>query len=174
RKCRAFTDAPRTASTPAAAPRSSRGTTTPPGHAGSAGMPARARSTSWRSSWLGSLCTPHATHQATAPVAPSDEPAARSLTGGRNTPRAPGAEGRAELRGSRQRLGDTRQPFHRSDDHREVFVTVRGELPGVLGGRHLHRRGRRGHGDRQLHSGLHYLLEYLGYQTVRERRRVPV
>src|SRR5882762_11314326 len=47
---------------------------------------------------------------------------------------------------------NTCQPFHRSDDHREVFIAVRAELASVLGGSHLHGRGGRGHRDRQLHG----------------------
>src|SRR6267154_2094680 len=36
---------------------------------------------------------------------------------------------------------DARQPFHRSDDYGEVFLSVGGQLPGVLRGGYLHGRG---------------------------------
>src|SRR5438309_6236737 len=54
------------------------------------------------------------------------------------------SHGRSRFSTRGDRGPDARQSLHRSEDHREVFVTVRGELPGVLRGGYLHGCSRRG------------------------------
>src|SRR5439155_18245500 len=92
----------------------------------------------------------------------------------RTVRRRRGAAPAGRLLATSLRPPDARQLFHRSDNRGEVFITVRGELPGVLRGGHLHGRSRRRYRDRQLHGRRQNQSEVLEHQAQRERGWVLV
>src|SRR5205085_10845058 len=78
-----------------------------------------------------SFCTPRANQATPALGALSASRVSRSLARGPILFGCPGAEravGRAEGRGTGQRLRDARQPLHRADAHRGLVISEAGQL----------------------------------------------